>query len=107
MDIGFSLFYLDTVAYYDVEIDIVGRPSVQGQGTLDQKGSASKANDGNEDTDHENGLGCAATQSGVEPWWQVDLGAQKSIVRVEALNRGDCCCKFLFYFIVRDRSQVL
>ena len=89
------------MAYYDVEIDIVGRPSVQGPGNWDNRGFAPNGNDGNANTHYENGRSCTATEWGIEPWWQVDLGAQKSISRLEALNRGNCCRKFLLYPVLR------
>jgi hypothetical protein len=31
------------------------------------------------------------TETENDPWIEIDLGAPKKVIRVEVINRGDCC----------------
>ena len=62
---------------------------------------ASLAVDGYLDTDTGVGMSCTHTEFGVNPWWGVDLGSQKSVREVYIVNRGDCCGERLSSFEIR------
>ena len=53
---------------------------------------ASKAVDGNKDTNAEQvGHSCFNSLPEANPWMSVDLGAALAVVGVHFTNRGDCC----------------
>ena len=71
-------------------------------------GVASIAVDGNTDGNGSPwGAGALIThtQSGANPWWQVDLGLQADIQQVNIFNRTSCCLDRLkdFYVFVSDQ----
>ena len=71
-------------------------------------GVASIAVDGNTDGNGSPwGVGASIThtQSGANPWWQVDLGQQADIRQVNIFNRTSCCLDRLkdFYVFVSDQ----
>ena len=54
-------------------------------------GPASKAVDGNLSPDRALNRSCSCTSSEVNPWWVVDLGRPRDVVRVDIINRIDNC----------------
>jgi len=75
-----------------------GKPAKQSSTALG--GVASRAVDGNIDTDFAQGS-CTATHFDNEPWWRVDLETKREIGGVQIWNRGDCCGSRLSNFEVR------
>ena len=47
---------------------------------------------------------CTKTKWENQPWWIVDLKYDYQIVKVEIVNRGDCCSKY--NFITYDFHQI-
>ena len=37
---------------------------------------------------------CSHTGGGINPWWAVELDEPLDVVRVDIINRGDCCGEF-------------
>ena len=69
-------------------------------------GVAPRAIDGN--TDGNWGVGSVTHTAGtVDPWWQVDLGATRTVDQISLWNRTDCCSDRLTNFSVSllDSSQ--
>jgi predicted alpha-1,2-mannosidase len=68
-------------------------------------GVASRAVDGVTDGNYTVGSVTHTAEDGsAEPWWQVDLGASKSLSDVVLWNRTDCCSERLtdYYVLVSD-----
>lgn len=59
-------------------------------------GASWKAVDGKTDSDFDNG-GCTHTGTSRFPWWSVSFSQISPVVKVVITNRGDCCCKYLFF----------
>ena len=76
----------------DVNVAL-NRPTFASSVYTDAHGSypASKAVDGNKDTNFRLGNSCFASQFDNNPWMAVDLGAALAVVGVLFTNRGDCC----------------
>ncbi|MGW1000063.1 GH92 family glycosyl hydrolase [Streptomyces sp. NPDC002520] len=80
-----------------------GRPATQK--TTAWGGVASRAVDGVTDGNFTVGSVTHTAEDGsAEPWWQVDLGASKSLSDVVLWNRTDCCSERLsdYYVLVSD-----
>jgi hypothetical protein len=75
-----------------------GKPAKQS--STQGEAVASRAVDGNIDTDFASGS-CTATHYDNEPWWRVDLETKREIGGVQIWNRGDCCGSRLSNFEVR------
>ena len=54
-----------------------------------------RAIDGNTDGDYTHGS-VTLTEEELYPWWQVDIGSEQSIDKVEIYNRTDCCQDRIF-----------
>ena len=67
--------------------------------------SSSRAVDGNIATGW-GGSSVAHTRTEDNPWWRVDLQAQRTIAAVRVVNRGDCCGTRLDLFTVKVGDQV-
>jgi type IV pilus assembly protein PilY1 len=69
-------------------------------------GVSSRAVDGNTDGTYNNNS-VTHTTSGLQPWWQVDLGASEQIRRIRIFNRTDCCEDRLqnFYIFVSSSDM--
>nr|XP_002733170.2 PREDICTED: uncharacterized protein LOC100367054 [Saccoglossus kowalevskii] len=52
---------------------------------------ASRAVDGNKDSDLKAGKSCVQTNKEYQPWWKLDLGAPTDVYQVVITNRMDCC----------------
>ncbi len=76
----------------------LGKPAAQS--TTYSSGQASRAVDGNTDGVFFN-HSVTHTILGVQPWWQVDLGAVMGISHVVLYNRTDCCADRLANFDVQ------
>jgi len=77
----------------------LNRPTFESSVYSDDYGSshpASKAVDGNKDTDLYLGNSCFASQFDNNPWMAVDLGAALPVVGVLFTNRGDGSGKVYF-----------
>lgn len=78
------------------------RPASQSSTALNA--SASRAVDGNTDGDfYHNSV--THTNNEYEPWWDVDLGANRAIKRIEIYNRTDCCAERLSDFQIFTRTS--
>jgi hypothetical protein len=78
-----------------------GKPATQSSDLFG--GVAARAADGN--TNGAWGGGSVThTDSGAQPWWEVDLGAVQQLRTVRVWNRTDCCSNRLsnFYVLVSD-----
>ena len=74
-----------------------------------QKYVASGAVDGCLDSHASGDCGCALTENYSQSrthWWSVDLASDFVVRRIWILNRGDCCCKFPFFFQFKTRAEV-
>jgi len=67
--------------------------------------SGSRAVDGNTNPDF---MQWSVTHTNTEdnPWWQVDLQAQRTVKSVRVVNRGDCCSSVLNLFTIKVGDQV-
>ncbi len=74
-----------------------GRPAVQSSTAY--AGAAGRAVDGNTDGTFLAGS-VTHTANGPEEWWQVDLGASRTIDSIVVWNRQDCCAERLASFWV-------
>ncbi|MFJ7491536.1 alpha-L-fucosidase [Streptomyces sp. NPDC097727] len=65
---------------------------------------ASRAVDGNTDGSFESGSVTHTAEPSSQAWWQVDLGASKSLSAVDIWNRTDCCSDRLkdFWVLTSD-----
>jgi hypothetical protein len=63
---------------------------IANQSTVDFAGSPERGNDGNTDGVYTNGS-VFHTGSEASPWWEVDLGASRTITSVMLWNRTGCC----------------
>ena len=83
------------VVYGRLNVNVaLNRPTFASSVFNDVYGSshpASKAVDGNKDTDLYLGNSCFGSQEEANPWMAVDLGAALAVVGVLFTNRGDCC----------------
>ena len=75
-----------------------GKPA--SQSSLLNGGAPARAVDGNTDGNWFNSS-VTHTDSGAQPWWQVDLGATKDIGEVVLYNRTDCCADRLSNFEIK------
>ena len=68
---------------------------------------ADLARDGNTDGDWRNGS-VTHTELDANAWWEIDLGASRSIDQIFVWNRTDCCAERLvdFYVLVSDQPFV-
>ncbi len=70
-------------------------------------GTASRAVDGNSDGNYANGS-VTATTSSTQPWWQVDMGANYAIDKIEVFNRTDCCgTRLRGYYILVSPNPIV
>ncbi len=78
----------------------VGRPATQSSPFIDP----GRAVDGNTDGAFFNNS-VTHTQTEANPWWQLDLGASKSVSKIVVWNRTDCCSDRLsnFWVFVSDQ----
>ena len=75
------------------------------QSSTGHGGSSSRAVDGNTATGwSDNSI--AHTSIEDNPWWRVDLQAQRTVAAVRVINRGDCCGTRLDLFTVKVGDQV-
>ena len=58
---------------------------------------AAKAIDGTNDGSF---ASCACTREQVDPWWEIDLGADQAIDHILIYNRNDCCPERLDHVLV-------
>ena len=70
-----------------------GQPAYQSSTFIGTKNvawewSASLGVDGSTDI-----ASCTHTLEDLNPWWAVDLGARRNVIRVDLTNRADCCGK--------------
>lgn len=79
-----------------------GRPATQQSTGYDAP--ASRAVDGNTDGAFFNGSVSHTAEPSQQAWWQVDLGASKSVGEVQVWNRTDCCADRLkdFWVLTSD-----
>ena len=69
----------------------VAQNKMASQTTTFSKASATRAVDGNTNGIYSKGS-VAHTSEGSNVWWEVDLGGDKAIDRIEIYNRADNCC---------------
>ena len=80
-----------------------GKPTKQSTTEILTRGGASKAVDGNSNSDF-TASSCTETRESTGSWWQVDLGSVYGIRDVVITNRGDCCCKFHVVCLLHTRT---
>lgn len=68
-----------------------GKPTYQS--STQSGGYSNRAVDGRMDLDYDHGS-CTHTKKEANPWWSVDLQAEKSIRYVVLYNRRDCCSEY-------------
>ncbi|GLQ74165.1 galactose-binding domain-containing protein [Vibrio penaeicida] len=76
------------------------------QSSTQYGGSAQRAIDQNVDGNYHNGS-VTHTANELNPWWEIDLGAQEAFTNITLLNRTDCCFRRLqdVYVFVSDTSM--
>ena len=72
----------------------LGRPVFQSSDYIDY--FASRAVDGNKASMLTLYNSCSHTADERDPWWAVELEGSLDVVRVDIINRGDCCRELAF-----------
>ena len=92
-----------------LSLDLAGLPVAQS--STGWGGVASRATDGNPNTDYHAGSCTHTVGEGVfnSPWWRVTLAAPRTLAVVSVTNRGDCCGERLdgFSVLVDDVTGAL
>ncbi|MGV8878689.1 MAG: PVC-type heme-binding CxxCH protein [Sphingobacteriaceae bacterium] len=70
------------------------------QSSMVNGGNPKLAIDGNTDGVYNNGSVTHTSESGTNPWWEVDLLRSQPIERINIYNRVDCCNERLENFVV-------
>ena len=86
VDGGFEAFTSVVVEFPNLALD-----GTASQSTTNFGGVAERAIDGNTDGTFGNSS-VTLTRNSVNPWWQVDLGAEYNIGRINIFGRSDSCC---------------
>merc|ERR1740127_289992 len=68
-------------------------------------GRPSRAVDGNAAQSYGSGT-CTHTTNSGKPWWKLDFGSSKTVVKVQVWNRSDCCASRLNGVQVKVGSSV-
>jgi hypothetical protein len=68
-------------------------------------GGPSRAVDGNAAQSYGSGT-CTHTTNSGKPWWKLDFGSSKTVVKVQVWNRSDCCASRLNGVQVKVGSSV-
>ena len=76
------------------------QPCATEQSTVASSGVATRAVDGNRETQWESNS-CTHTSEETDPWWKLDLGQVRTVSTVSVWNRGDCCHERLDNFDIR------
>ncbi len=78
------------------------------QSSTNWNADASRAVDGNADGNFWTSNSVTGTAWENNAWWEVDLGAVKSIGEIEVWNRTDCCSSFLsnYYVLISENPFV-
>ena len=63
------------------------------QSSMSSGGEASRAIDGNKNTNYFSGS-CSHTSSELKPYWYVNIGIPRTVKGVRITNRADCCCEY-------------
>ena len=85
-----SLAEVQVFGSEDGAIKNIARDGTATQSSLHPKGEAAKAIDGNTDGQWHRGYSVTHTRHGDKnPWWEVDLGAEKKIDKIVVWNRLD------------------
>ena len=94
----------------DDELVNLARKGTATQSSTGFGGEAHRAIDGNRDSSYSSGSITHTATGDASPWWEVDLGDEFGLSRVDLWNRQDCCSERLSNFRVRvfadDRSVV-
>ena len=81
------------LALAEVEVfshgDNVAPKGTATQSSTAYNGDAKRANDGNTEGDFFKGQSVSHTETGKDPWWEVDLGAATDVERIVIWNRTD------------------
>nr|XP_014354455.1 PREDICTED: fucolectin-like [Latimeria chalumnae] len=73
--------------------------------TLDEKGEAGNAVDGNMDSNYASSS-CSSTKNDLGPWWMLKFGRPYKISSITITNRGDCCPERLQGAIVHIGNMI-
>ena len=71
------------------------------QSSIDHKGYATNAVDGNRNMSYLAGRSCSHTDGDTDPWWYVDLFSIGAVSRVYVVNRNDKYFDYLSNFELR------
>ncbi|GMH44504.1 hypothetical protein BSKO_12456 [Bryopsis sp. KO-2023] len=84
---------------------LVSQGKLASQSSLAYDGAPGRAIDGDANPNYSGGS-CTHTQTELNPWWQVDLGASYTVTRVLITNRLDCCHERLRNLHIRVGESV-